>query len=79
MGSNHKPTTTKEIDVEGRSNPSASSDAHVSAFKGLRWLDNLLALWILLAMIVGVLLGNFVPNIGHQHYNGAYSLVYQYL
>ncbi|KAK4995648.1 arsenicals resistance [Elasticomyces elasticus] len=36
----------------------------VSAFKGLGWLDRFLVIWILLAMIVGVLLGNFVPNIG---------------
>lgn len=35
-----------------------------SVFKGLGWLDRLLALWILLAMIVGILLGNFVPNTG---------------
>jgi ACR3 family arsenite transporter len=36
----------------------------VSAFQGLGWLDRLLAVWILLAMIIGVLLGNFVENVG---------------
>lgn len=35
-----------------------------SAFKSLGWLDRYLAVWILLAMIVGVLLGNFVPEVG---------------
>ena len=35
-----------------------------SAFKALGWLDRLLALWILLAMIIGILLGNFVPETG---------------
>ena len=35
-----------------------------SAFKSLGWLDRLLALWILLAMIVGILLGNFVDSVG---------------
>lgn len=40
------------------------SSPKTSVFKGLGWLDRLLALWILLAMIVGILLGNFVPNTG---------------
>ena len=36
----------------------------VSAFKSLGLLDRLLALWIFLAMLIGILLGNFVPNTG---------------
>ncbi|KAI4723499.1 arsenical-resistance protein ACR3 [Aureobasidium sp. EXF-10727] len=36
----------------------------VSAFKGLGWLDRFLAVWILLAMAIGILLGNFVPETG---------------
>lgn len=64
MESNHEPTTSKEVDVEKRTSPPALPEAHISAFKGLGWLDRLLALWILLAMIIGVLLGNFVPNVG---------------
>ncbi len=35
-----------------------------SAFQRLGWLDRLLALWILLAMVVGIILGNFVPETG---------------
>lgn len=35
-----------------------------SAFKSLGWLDRLLALWILLAMVTGILLGNFVDSVG---------------
>lgn len=33
-----------------------------SAFKSLGWLDRFLALWILLAMAIGIILGNFVPE-----------------
>jgi ACR3 family arsenite transporter len=45
----------------GRDKPPA---AKVSAFKSLGILDRFLALWIFLAMLVGILLGNFVPNTG---------------
>lgn len=43
-----------------------------SAFKGLGWLDRLLALWILLAMAVGIILGNFVPNTSAALQNGKF-------
>lgn len=44
--------------------PKEQSAAKVSAFKSLGLLDRFLAVWILLAMIIGVLLGNFVPETG---------------
>lgn len=37
--------------------------AKQSVYKSLGWLDRLLALWILLAIIIGILLGNFVDGV----------------
>jgi ACR3 family arsenite transporter len=57
-------TDVEKQDVEKQAPDSSSEKEQSSAFKALGWLDRLLALWILLAMIIGVLLGNFVPNTG---------------
>lgn len=45
-------------------NTSDGDATNKSAFKALGLLDRFLAVWILLAMIIGVLLGNFVPETG---------------
>lgn len=41
-----------------------SSQARLSAFRSLGFLDRFLAVWIFLSMLVGILLGNFVDNVG---------------
>lgn len=48
-------------DLESQTKDEAES---VPAFKALGWLDRFLALWILLAMAVGIILGKFVPSTG---------------
>ncbi|KAI0204974.1 sodium bile acid symporter family-domain-containing protein [Astrocystis sublimbata] len=52
-------------DIESRGDHSdhlpAASEKE-SAFKALGWLDRFLAIWILLAIILGIVLGNFAPN-----------------
>ncbi|KAG0650831.1 Arsenical-resistance Acr3 [Hyphodiscus hymeniophilus] len=57
-----------QSDVEKQTIPNGDepiiNTSKTSAFKGLGWLDRFLALWIFLAMVVGILLGNFVPNTG---------------
>lgn len=61
------PANLLSTDIEKNSyeNPSSPSDASkTSAFKSLGLLDRFLALWIFLAMAVGIILGNFVPNTG---------------
>ena len=50
-------------DLENQQQDNDNRD-DIPVIKGLSWFDRLLALWILLAMIVGVLLGNFVEETG---------------
>ena|ERR1700712_653502 len=64
--SQDKPDKTSPLALEAQHPISENEETtkKVSAFKSLGWLDRFLAVWILLAMIIGVLLGNFVPETG---------------
>jgi ACR3 family arsenite transporter len=46
-----------------------------SVYAGLGWLDRLLVLWILLAIIIGILLGNYVPSVGPALQKGKFVQV----
>lgn len=50
----------------------ASESKNASAFKSLGWLDRFLAVWILLAMVVGIILGNFVSGVGEALEKGKF-------
>jgi ACR3 family arsenite transporter len=49
-----------DLNVHDDADTPPSTD--IPTFKALGWLDRFLALWIFLAMALGIILGNFVPN-----------------
>lgn len=57
-GSSSNSPTATESGQAGDPKPGGKE----SVYKGLGWLDRLLALWILLAIIVGILIGNYVDG-----------------
>jgi ACR3 family arsenite transporter len=55
---------TSDVEKQGLTEEEVFDASKTSIFKSLGWLDRLLALWIFLAMAIGIILGNFVPNTG---------------
>ena len=41
-----------------------NNDVDVPPLKGLSFLDRFLVIWIILAMAIGIILGNLVPSTG---------------
>ena len=60
----HAFTQHHTIDVEAQKVKDIEDTPNISAFNSLGLLDRFLALWIILAMAIGILLGNFVPETG---------------
>ena len=70
---NEKDVETGNIPVTDPKQCADSSDINkTSAFKSLGWLDRYLAVWIFLSMVVGILLGNFVPHISQSFQKGQF-------
>lgn len=73
-GHMEKPTCSVDTDVERQQSTREAEgpDSPKSAIKGLSWLDRLLALWILLAMIIGIVIGNFVNGVDSALHKGEF-------
>jgi arsenite transporter len=63
------------VDLEQQTRPQPPKEAKASVYNSLGWLDRLLALWILLAIIVGILLGNYVDSVGPALQRGKFVQV----
>lgn len=73
QGTNGPKDEPGDIEKQLNEQPANAVDEKVSAFAALGWLDRFLAVWILLAMVVGILLGNFVDNVSPALQKGEFA------
>ena len=64
----NSPLPSSDREKQGTNEPATK----VSAFKSLGILDQFLAVWIFLAMVIGIILGNFVPSTGSALQKGKF-------
>lgn len=67
-------TTNSDVEKQESFVPvcSESPQSRLSAFSSLDFLDRFLAVWIFLAMLIGILLGNFVDDVGPALQKGTF-------
>lgn len=84
MAFNHETTSATQTKsdkyINNLSNEEKQEDpkaapSRKSVYAGLGWLDRLLALWILLAIVIGIVLGNFVDGIEEALQRGKFVQV----
>jgi arsenite transporter len=58
------PAPACDVEKQSATSLSDTSQEKQSAFKNLGILDRFLVVWIFLVMVIGIMLGNFVPSTG---------------
>lgn len=69
------PKEKGNVDPEQQTTSKPQKISKKSVYQGLGWLDRLLALWILLAIVIGILLGNYVESVGPALQKGKFVQV----